>query len=183
MAEELLEKIPPEKRWEITAKFLWRFLISTGATLVAPEMGTGEGWIAPVLGWEKVEEIATKVWTEGGRKFYPWVKETFNIPVDDAIEAAKLVWVAARLAFGDELETENVEATSERVVTRYTKCPWANRWKEHKLDHEIVSCYTPHETWVEMGLKAINPTLTYKLTKAIGWGDPYCEEVIEFKKE
>jgi len=183
MAKALLERIPPEKRWALTAKILTGLSTLRDLKTVVPLLGKGEGIISPVLGVEKWYEIDKKAFAEGARQFYPWVKETFNIPVDDAIGAAKLVWVAGRLAFGDELTTEIVEATPERIVTRYTKCPWWNRWEEHELDHNVVSCYTPHETWVKVGLKAINPKLTYKLTKAIGWGDPYCEEVVEFKEE
>ena len=181
--KELLEKIPAEKRWEITAKFLWRFLISTGVTIVAPEMGKGEGWIAPVLGWEKVEEIATKIWAEGGRKFYPWVKETFNIPVEDAIGAAKLSIVAGRLVQGPEMEGEIVEATPERTVVRWTNCTSWERHKELELDPGLNPCPPSHEAGFEAGLKAINPKLTFKITKAMPWGDPYCEDVYEFKDE
>ena len=181
--EELLEKIPAEKCWEITAKILWRFLISTGVTIVAPEMGTGEGWIAPVLGWEKVEEIATKVWTEGGRKFFPWVKEMFNIPVEDAIGAAKLSIVASRLMLGPETEFEYIEATPERTVVRWTKCTGWERHKELELDPELNPCPPSHKVLIKEGIKAINPKLTHKLTKARPWGDPYCEEVYEFNED
>jgi len=35
----------------------------------------------------------------------------------------------------------------------------------------------------EEGLKAINPKFTYKFTKVMPRGGPYCEVVIEFKEE
>ena len=183
MVEELLKKIPPETCWAITAKTLWRFLILTGVSIIAPEMGKGEGYIAPVLGWEKVEEIATKIWTEGASKSFPWVKDTFNIPVEDAIGAAKLSIVAAILHMGPEFKGKYVEKTPERVVFRWTKCTsWENQ-KELELDPELRPCAPSHEAGFEAGLKAVNPKLTYKLTKTMPWGDPYCESVIEFREE
>jgi hypothetical protein len=184
MAEELLEKIPVEKCWEITAKILTTFALLRGEKKVATEMGTGEGIISPVLGAERFQELTNKAWgEEGGRRLYPMFKEMFNIPVDDAIGAAKIVWVVGRLAFGDEWEGGFVEKAPERAIVRTTKCPWMDRWKEQEVDHAVMSCYPVHETWVQGGLKAINPKITHKLTKAMPWEDPYCEDVYEFKDE
>jgi len=184
LAEELLEKIPPEKRWEITAKILQAFAVLRGEKRVAAEMGTGEGYILPVLGAEKWHELTGKGYSEeGAKKALPLLKEMFNIRVQDSIGAAKLIFVATRLVFGPEVKSETVEATPERVVIRYTKCSWWNRWKEHKLDHDVVSCYPPHEAGWKAGLKVINPKITYKLTKAMPCGDSFCEEVFEFKEE
>lgn len=100
MMAELLEKIPAEKRWAITAKILTGLTILRGSKTMVPLLGIGEGIIAPVMGWEKWEEIQRKIWGEGGQNFAPWVKETFNIPVEDAMEAAKLVTVIAPLLGG-----------------------------------------------------------------------------------
>ena len=52
MAEELLEKIPAEKRWAITAKILTGFQVLRGEISVAPLLGIGEGVFAPVMGAE-----------------------------------------------------------------------------------------------------------------------------------
>ena len=184
MAEELLEKIPVEKRWEITAKILQTFALLRGEKRVANEMGKGEGIISPVLGAEKFQELTNKAWgEEAGRQFLPWVKETFNIPVDDAIGAVKVSEVAGALFSGPEMKGVIIEATPERVVLRWTKCPWMNRWKEQEVDHEVMSCHPVHEAAWKAGLKAINPKLNYKVTKAMPWGDPYCEDFIEFKDE
>jgi len=112
----------------------------------------------------------------------PWVKEMFNIPVEDAIGAAKLVWVAARLMFGPEWEMKYVEKTTGRVVVRYTKCPMLETHKEW-LDPAFIDCEGGHQVIIKEGLKVINPKLTFKITKAIPRGDPYCEDVYEFKDE
>ena len=58
---ELLETIPVEKRWEITAKTLLRILALQGEKIVAPELGKEEEIIAPVLGAQKWIEINMKI--------------------------------------------------------------------------------------------------------------------------
>jgi hypothetical protein len=183
--ETLLEKFPVEKCWEITAKILMTFALLRGEKSVATEMSKGEGIISPVLGAEKWQELTKKAWgEEGGRNFFPWVKEVFNISVEDAIGAAKLVIVVGALFCGPEIEYEIVEEAPERVVIRYdAKCPWWNRWKEQEVAHEVFPCYPIHEAFFEGGLKVINPKLTNKITKAMERGDPYCEDVIEFKEK
>ena len=178
----LLENIPAEKCWAITAKILTT-LFALRVIPTRPLLGRGEGIISPILGWEKHEEIQEKIFGEHGKRFIPWVKETLNIPVEDAVGAAKLVIVAATLLMGPQLQYEIVEATRERAVLRRTQCVWIERSKECEADTELLTCSPAHQANSEEGLKAINPKLTYKLTKAIPWGDSYCEEVIEFKEE
>ena len=180
---ELLEKIPAEKRWEITAKILTGLTVLRGSKTMVPLLGKGEGIFAPVMGFEKFAEIMKKIFCEGGRKFYPWVKETFNISVKDAIGAAKLVDVVGDLLTGPEWEGEFVEQTPERVIWRDTKCPWWERYKEFEVDPVLRTCESGCHAWVGEGLKAVNPKITFKLTKSLPLGDPYCEFVWEFKEE
>ena len=182
MAEELLEKITPEKRWAITAKILFTFIILRDEKLVIPLLGKAEGFISPLWGWEKFWEIGGKIFGDAGKTFVPWVKETFNIPVEDAIGAAKLVWVGANLMFGPEWEMKYVEKTPERVVVRWPKCPIWKTYKELDIDPAFILCEAGHQVIIKEGLKVINPKLTLKITKAIPRGDPYCEDVFEFKE-
>jgi len=79
MAEELLdkitskklaEKVPAEKCWAITAKALTK-LIASRVHLTRPQFGEGDGIVAPVMGWEKYQEIQEKIFSEGGMKFIP----------------------------------------------------------------------------------------------------------------
>ena len=95
MAEELLEKIPPKKCWEITSKILWRFTILRGDKIIANILGKGEGIIAPVMGAEKWKEINEKIYGDGSKLLFPMFKEMFNIPVKNAIDAENLVDVVA----------------------------------------------------------------------------------------
>ena len=181
--EELLEKIPAERRWEITAKILTGLGTMIGSKIMPQILGKEEGIFAPVLGREKWIEIQKKIFGESGRKFVPWVKEMFNIPVEDAIGAFKLTYVAVKLAFGPEVEFEIVEASPEEAVARCLTCPWWERTKELGVKPELRVCEPGDQEFCDEGLKAINPKFTCKHTKAMPWGDPYCDFVIEFKDE
>ena len=184
MAEELLEKIPPEKCWEITARILWRFITLRGDKLVAPELGKGMDIISPLWSKEKWFEIVEKGFgTEAGKKFMPWVKETFNIPVEDAIGAAKLLIVCGTLFLGPEQEIEIVEATPERVLCRCPKCLSWEIYNECEVDPAYRPCDVSVQAFCEEGFKEINPKITYMASKARPRGDPYCEYVFEFKEK
>lgn len=182
MAEELLERIPAEKRWAINAQALTRLVVLRIHT-AWPILGTGEGIISPIWGLEKYEEINTKIFAEGGKRLFSMVKERFNISVDDAIGAANVTYLAAKFLCGPEHEIEIVEATPERVVYRVTTCAFMKRYKDHKVDVKFTGCPKGHQAWGEEGLKAINPRLTHKTTKTMPEGAPYCEYIIEFKEE
>jgi hypothetical protein len=121
-SKNILEKIPAEKCWELTAKSLWRFTVLRGDKIIASILGKGEGIIAPVMGAEKWKEINEKLYRDGGKALFPWVKETFNIPVENAMDAGDLQHVVIRLQSGPEYEGEYVEKTPERTVYRVTKC-------------------------------------------------------------
>jgi len=183
MAEELLKKIPVDKCWEITADALVKLIVLRGDKIIAPVLGLSEGIIAPVLGAEKWDEINDKVYGEGGKAFYPWIEETFNIPVEDAIGAYKLLLVVEMLLSGPEQKHELVEATPERVVSRLIKCSWWERYQEFDVHSEHRACDAADLKHQGEGLKAVNPKLTFKLTKTQQGGYPYCEYVIEFKDE
>ena len=179
---ELLEKIPVEKCWAITVKALTR-LIALRIHIARNLLGIGEGIISPIWGWEKYEEINTKIWADGGKKLFPLVKKMFNILVEDAIGAAMLRIVVVTLTNGPELKYEIVESTPKRTVIRITQCAYCVRYKEFGINPELSACPEGHQANVEEGLKAVNPKLSFKLTKAIPRGDPYCEEIFEFKED
>jgi len=167
---EILEKIPCETKWKITAQTLTGAFTALGPILI------------PIVGKEKWQEITDNIFGGGGKMAFPQIKEAFNIPVEDAIGAYKLYQTVAQLQMGPESEFEYVEETPERVVVRYTKCPWWERAKELGVKPEFRICPDGHQAWGDEGLKAINPKFTHKVTKAMPKGDPYCEVIIEFKK-
>ena len=181
---ELLEKIPAEKRWLITAQVLSRFSVLRGSNFMPTLLGEEEGIFSPVWGWEKWNEILTKVMGDTGKRIFAMVKETFNIPVEDAVGAAKLTIAAGTLIAGPECKTEIVEATPERAVVRWTKCGWDERFNELDLALGLRGgCHSGHQALFEEGLKAINPNIDYRFKKSLAKGDPYCEDVIEFKED
>ena len=169
MAEAILKKIPAEKRWEIATKTLTGAMVGYGQVL------------REIVGKDRSIEIDVKMSGEGGKTFIPMIKEAFKIPVEDAVGAANVAAVAAVLSMGPEMEGERIEETEKRVVDRVTKCPWWERAKEFGITAQY-DCVPGCSAWCEEGLKAINPKLTFKVTKALPRGDPYCESVIELKK-
>ena len=181
--ETLLAKLPPETCWAITAETLSRLAVLRMMKTSAPLLGKDEGILSLLSGWEKEVEVKKKIWEEGAKKMFPWITETFNIPVEDAVEAANFSIVVATLMMGPEEEDEIVEATPERAIYRSTKCLWWERWKEQEVDPGLIPCPITCEATFREGLKAVNPKLTYKATKFMTRGDPYCEGVIEFKEE
>lgn len=182
--ETLLEKIPAETRLALGAEFLTRFCILRGEQIIAPAMGKVEGVTAPVLGFEKWLEINEQTWTEGIEQYFLWIKETFNILVEDTIGAAKVYVLDWALAGGPECVFEIVEATPKRSVVRWTQCSWRKRYKEEGVPPEFIACCNGcHQENSRKGLKALNPKLTRKFTKLDVKGDPYCEIVIELKND
>jgi hypothetical protein len=183
MAEELLKKIPAETRWEINAKIMSTLFVIRGEKIVAPALGKGEGIISHLWGADKWKEIHVKIFGDAGRQLMSWFKEMFNIPVEDAIGAAKLANVAATLLQGPEWNFEIVEATPERVVNRITKCVWMERYREFGVDPAFIPCVSGCPAWHQQGFNATIPKLACKTIKQMPKGDPFCEYIYEFAEE
>jgi len=181
-SRKLLEKLPIEKCWAITAKTLTNLNVKR-AILIRHLLSTEEGVIAPIMAWEKFDEILTKIMGDGAKKLFPWVKKRFNISVEDAIGAYKLEYIANELLTGPEGEDEVFVVTPKRVVVRWTQCAWWKRNIENGLAPGLMVCPTACQAWGEEGVKAVNPKITCMLTKAMLWGDPYCEFIFEFKED
>ena len=183
MAEELLEKIPVEKCWAITAKTLTRLIISRMRKTSAPFLGKDDGILSLLSGWDKEQEIKVKIYGEAARKMYPFVKETFNISVEDAIGACKLAYVIALLMMGPEQKVEIVEETPERAVDITTKCVCWERYNEFDVHPVLRACDPGCEKFVSEGFKSVNPKIVLKIPKTQPKGDSYCEWVYELKEE
>lgn len=179
----LLEQIPTEMLWAVSAKLQIKFSILRGTKTEMPHLGKDEGIIAPVWGLEKFEEIATKLLIESNKRFIPWVKDTFKLPAENALDVAKLCMFIAWLDSGPGQMFEFAEKTKERVLLRTTKCYWWEIYKDLGVDPGLVTCPTWCPALWEAGIKAVNPKIIYKFTKFMPRGDPYCEEIFELKEE
>jgi hypothetical protein len=164
-----LEKIPPETRWAIAGRAYWGHVVALWNLL------------NETMGVEEFAEINNKMWAESGKSAFPYFKETFNLPLENAVDALHLLHLIAYSAFGPEFENE-VEESPERVVNRCTKCVWQTGFEQQKVPPEGRTCPEAHQAWAEEGFKALDPRITHRLTKAMPLGDPYCEYIIEFKK-
>jgi hypothetical protein len=179
----LLEKIPVEKRWAITSNALLRLYTSRGTRWMPLILSKGEGIFAPIMATEKWTEILSKMFIDGATKFFPLFKERFNVPVEDAIEAQKLVWIVATLMEGPEWEGEFVEKTTERAVWRINKCPYWERYEEFGIDLVLRTCDAVHQLFGEAGFKAINFKITRTLKKALPRGFFKQKTAYEIKRE
>lgn len=146
-------------------------------------LGKNEGILSPVRGWETWIEILTKIMADGAKRFYPRVKEMFNIPVEDLIDAFAFCTVVATLQMGPEYRDETVEINRERGVGRTIKCTWNEIFNELEVAPELRGGCVICKVWVGEGIKAVNPKITVKRTQAMPSGDPYCEFIWEFKEE
>jgi len=182
MAEELLKKIPPERRWKITARALLRFSVVRGSKSMPTILGKEEGILAPVWGWEKWIEILTKVMTDAANRFYPRIKELLNMPVEDAKDVSELAHVTAVLQMGPEYIAKTVKKGKYRAVRRTIKCGWGERLNDFNIDPGLRGACHICPVWAREGAKAVNSKVTVKRTKAMLYDDPYCEFVYEFKE-
>ena len=134
------------------------------------------------LGIEKWNEMSSYLWGEGGKMVFPQVEKVLNIKVENAIGASTLASVVVFLHYGPGLEWEVLEETPQRCVTRITNCPWYDVYKEFGIKPEDMICPSDHIAFVKRGMRAVNPNITHKLTKAMPWGDYYCEDIYEFEE-
>jgi hypothetical protein len=146
-------------------------------------LGKGDGFYTPIWGWEKYKEIVIRVMGESIKELLVRVKEVFNIPVEDAIGADNLSTVTGALQNGPDREYIHIERTPERVIGRYLKCPWWEIYKDYGIKPEFTICEPVCAEIFEEGIQKINPKITYKSTKSMPRGDPYCEFLTEFKDD
>jgi hypothetical protein len=165
-AAETIKTIPIETRFLETTKgniAVWMVLSNI---------------LRDTVGEEKWKEIVGPIFTQAGAGVKA-VKDQFGLVGDDAKAASEALILAPLVGFGPEPVIEITEATKDRVVSKQTICPLWNRVEELGLKGD--PCTFGHICWSEAGIKAINPNLTFQLTKAMPKGDPYCEWVVELK--
>ena len=164
--KKIIGKVPPEKRWEMTAKSLTGALVAYSLTFL------------PIMGKEKLTEIESKMWAEVAKTAFLKTKETFNLPAEDAVDASNLAAVSGILGFGPEFKVEAIEKTKNRVVGRVTKCPFWERLKEFGATAQY-DCVPGCAAWGTEALKMVNPKMTREIVKALPREDRYCEIVYE----
>ncbi len=113
---------------------------------------------------------------------YPQVKEAFKLPCENAIDAANLGGFIVYLQHGPEWEWETTEESPKRYVSKTINCPWFKRYTEFGIKPEDMVCPGGHIAFVGEGLKTVNPKIKHTLTKAVPWGDDYCEDVWEMEE-
>ena len=99
---------------------------------------------------------------------------------ETAGDVERAMHLLEKASMGPEFVFEVVESTKDRCVGKTTQCPWHKRWKEQGVDFN--TCGVGHQKWGEGAAERLNPNFTFKLTKNMVLGDPYCQWVVERKK-
>jgi len=161
-----LKGIPMETRWASASRsYTWVDTMYAKALL-------------DEVGRKRMEEIQKKIYTTAG-KGAKRRADALGLSAQDAKGAAEVLQTLHIMGNGPEDKIETVEATAERAVVRCLECPRANRRKEMGITDDLCSVFSP--AWWDNAAKSFNPKLKATLTKAIPWGDPYCEFVIELQ--
>jgi hypothetical protein len=164
---EVIEKVPIQMRWEIATKGL------TAAYMACANA------LRDAVGGEKLDEFSVGLWSEAGRGIKEFA-DTIGLTIEDPRAIAEAMELLAVSAMGPEFEFEIVEATEDRSVGRTSKCPWHERWKELGLAGDF--CSSGHQGWGDGAVESLSPDFSFKLTKNMVRGDPYCEWVVERKR-
>jgi len=161
-----LKEIPMETRWaSVGRSYTWIDTMYAKALL-------------DEVGRKRMEEIQKKIYTTAG-KGLKLRADAFGLSAQDAKGAAEVIQTLKIISNGPETKIETVEATAERAVVRCLECGFANRRKQMGITDDLCSVFS--QAWWDSGAKSFNPKLTGTLTKAMPWGDPYCEFVIELQ--
>jgi hypothetical protein len=171
MSEELVKKLVQDKeKWKIATQTYTGSI--AGYDIFVGQAMDKKKWI----------ELHDNLWGEGAKMTWPMFKKNFNLPCENAIDASNLGGFITLITQGPEWEWETVEESPKKVVVRYHKCPWWNRYTEFGLKPEDMICPGGHINVTSKGIKAVNPKIKCTLTKAMPWGDDYCEDIWEMEE-
>lgn len=162
-----IDKIPEHTRWELATSGL------TGAYIAISNA------LQKAVGQEKFEEFNGGLWFEAGKAARDFA-DSFDLPTKTAGDIESVTHLLAQASMGPEFVFEIAESTENRCVGRTTRCPWHKRWKEQGLDMD--TCGVGHQRWGEGAVESLNPDFSFRLTRNMLHGDPYCEWVVERKK-
>ena len=161
------DRFSTDTRWQIATKGL------TGAYAMIAKA------YKDALGEEKYNEFNGPFWKmagAGGKQ----LAENLGTRCETAKDLAEVFLAGVVSSMGPEFEGEIVEASDDKAVVRYTKCPWFERAKEVNMGFDY--CKSGHENWGDGVCEALNPEFTTKLTRTMMEGDLYCENIIMRKR-
>lgn len=159
--------IPAEKRWEIAAK-------SATAMPYVYDI-----FFRKAFG-NKVDEIELPMWVEAG-KVEKSLAKMLGLQARNAEEAGLTHVIISTILFGPEFKGETIEAKEEKITFKTTGCPFLNRSREMSLDPKDSFEYC--QTYCRSAIENLNPKYTHRFTTAMCKGDPYCESIVELRKQ
>ncbi len=98
-------------------------------------------------------------------------------PVAEAGELVETLEVISNVIFGPEFDLEILEQEEDKVVMKITSCPMLNRAR--KLGRDEVALSHACQSYCRSVVESLKEGQTYRYTKRMCAGDPYCENVIE----
>jgi hypothetical protein len=165
---DLIEKIPGERRWKIATEKL------TGAVVAYVAKLKSEA------GENAYNEFTKVIWYQTGADIKDFLDNLVS-STQNAMGIQEALNLQVGIFLGTECEMEIAEAGEDRCVTRMTKCAWHERWKELGLTWDL--CSAGHQSMGEGAVQALNKDFVFKLTKNMVRGDSCCEFVIERKSQ
>lgn len=98
-------------------------------------------------------------------------------PVEEAGELVETLEVISNVIFGPEFDLEVLEQEDDRMVMKITSCPMLDRAR--KLGRDEVALSHACQSYCRSVVESLKEGQTYRYTKRMCAGDPYCENVIE----
>jgi hypothetical protein len=161
--KEMIENIPAEVRWSIAAQ-----AHTSTATIL-------DAAIQEAVGPEKREEILTNIYV-GSAPAIKQMIDALGFPTDNAEAATKALTCAYAVMFGPEMQSEIIDASPQKSVSRVTQCAFPLRMKEMRVEFD---CFPVCTAMVKAAYHAIKPDLKVAIgDKCIRRGDAYCGEYV-----
>jgi hypothetical protein len=160
-----IDNIPAETRWAVATQALTGATAATGAAF---EQAVGEqGYKQAVVG----------IWREAG-KSSGQLAEAMGLPrPTDAPSLWGVLETLVQLIMGPEFVTDVTESSPERVVVRFSSCPWAKRFSEQGVTSS--PCVEGHNAWAGGVADHFGLKLQHELPTVMPRGDAYCTAIIE----
>ena len=118
--------------------------------------------------------------SEGGNEAKA-LAEKLALPVGNAKEVDETWGVLSQILYGPEITWETQEEGKDRAVDRITGCPFLNRTGKWALIRRVSSIAC--QAYSRSAVESLNPKYTQRFESAMCQGAPYCESIVELKKE
>lgn len=160
-----VKDIPEGTRWLMATHVLTRLVVALGR--------------APAEGRELPPETEA-IFSEMGDEIR-LIADRYGMPREHAADLVQTLGAVSVILFGPAFETRFIEGFPEEGVIRLTECAMFRDEPGRRVSpegvHAVCTAYVRH------AVEALNPDYEVTTTRARCGGDPFCEMVIERKKD